>query len=473
MKRTKDTSALFGSAKALFVLLLLVVPFMLTAANSAFAQDPFSGNPVAKIARELSPAVVNIDVETMVTRSIHPFADDPFFRQFFGEEHRRFSRTIPMKGRGSGFIVSKDGHILTNNHVIDGADKITVTFSDGRTFEAKVLGKDPTFDLAVIKIDAKDLPFLELGDSDATEVGEWVVAIGNPFGLEHTVTVGVVSAKNRSIHAENVNFDGFLQTDAAINPGNSGGPLLNLGGEVVGINTAIVPFAQGIGFAVPVNMAKQVMDDLIEFGRVKRGWLGVYIQSLTKEFAEAYGVKEENGAVVSDVLRDSPAEKAGLQRGDVILEVNGSGVKNHQEFVMKIRQKLAGEKVTLTIIRQKKNIKVDVTLDEMPGNEKQTDSRIGGSKMLTNLGLEVGEMTEDIRKQNNLRKDEGVLITAVEDGAMAQRAGIRENDVLLEVNGVRLSGLSDLDKADVKGNSVVLLIMRDSRSFFVSIRTGQ
>lgn len=472
MKGTKNTGAFFGSAKAFFVLLVLVVPFLPTA-DTAFAQDPFSGNPVAKIARELSPAVVNIDVETMVTRSVHPFANDPFFRQFFGEEQRRFSRTVPMKGRGSGFIVSKDGHIITNNHVIDGADKITVTFSDGRTFEAKVLGKDPTFDLAVIKIDGNDLPVLELGDSEATEVGEWVVAIGNPFGLEHTVTVGVVSAKNRSIHAGNVNFDGFLQTDAAINPGNSGGPLLNLEGKVVGINTAIVPFAQGIGFAVPVNMAKQVMDDLIEFGRVKRGWLGVYIQPLTKEFAEAYGVKEENGAVVSDVLRDSPAEKAGLQRGDVILEVDGSGVKNHQEFVMKIRQKLAGDKVTLTVIRQKKNIKVDVPLGEMPGNEKQTASRTGGSKVLTTLGLEVGEMTEDIRKQNNLRKDEGVLIAAVEEGSMAQRAGIRENDVLLEVNGVRLSGLSDLEKADVKGNSVVLLIMRDSRSFFVSIRTGK
>ncbi|HPR90543.1 MAG TPA: PDZ domain-containing protein, partial [Synergistaceae bacterium] len=204
-----------------------------------------------------------------------------------------------------------------------------------------------------------------------------------------------------------------------------------------------------------------------------RAWLGVYIQPLTKEFAEAYGVKEENGAVVSDVLRDSPAEKAGLQRGDVILEVDGSGVKNHQEFVMKIRQKLAGDKVTLTLIRQKKNIKVDIPLGEMPGNEKQAASRTGGSKMLTSIGLEAGEMTDDIRKQNNLRKDEGVLITAVEDGSMAQRAGIRENDVLLEVNGVRLSGLSDLDKADVKGNSVVLLIMRDSRSFFVSIRTGQ
>ncbi len=472
MKSSKHALQFFMSGKILLAMLALLVSSVSTT-HAAFAQDPFTGNPVAKIARELSPAVVNIDVEATVTRSVHPFANDPFFRQFFGEEFRNFSRTVPMKGRGSGFIVSKDGHIITNNHVIDGADKITVTFSDGRTFEAKVLGKDPTFDLAVIKIEGNGLPVLELGDSDKTEVGEWVVAIGNPFGLEHTVTVGVVSAKNRSIHAGNVNFDGFLQTDAAINPGNSGGPLLNLKGEVVGINTAIVPFAQGIGFAVPVNMAKQVMNDLIEFGRVKRGWLGVYIQPLTKEFAEAYGVTEENGAVVSDVLRDSPAEKAGLQRGDVILEVDGNSVKNHQEFVMKIRQKLAGDKVTLSIVRQKKNTKVDVTLGEMPGNERQAGSRDGGSKVLKTLGMEVAPMTDDVQKQNNLRKDEGVLVTSVEDGSMAQRAGIRENDVLLEVNGVRLSGLSDLDKVDVKSNSVVLLVMRDSRTFFVSIRSRQ
>ncbi|MDI9370521.1 MAG: DegQ family serine endoprotease [Synergistota bacterium] len=440
-------------------------------ATPSFAQDPFTDNPVAKIAKELSPAVVNIDVEAMVTRSMSPFGDDPIFRQFFGEEFRRFSRTIPMKGRGSGFIVSKDGHIITNNHVVDGADKITATFADGRTFEAKVLGKDPTFDLAVLKIEGNDLPFLELADSDKTEVGEWVVAIGNPFGLEHTVTVGVISAKNRSIHAGNVNFDGFLQTDAAINPGNSGGPLLNLRGEVVGINTAIVPYAQGIGFAIPVNMAKQVMNDLIEFGKVRRGWLGVTIQPLTREFAEAYGVDGENGAVVSDVMPDSPAEKAGLHRGDVILEVDGASVKNHQEFVMKIRQMLAGTKVKLTVVRQKKTIEIDATLGDMPGSEVRAVPGEGGAKALKGLGIEVSSVTDEVRKKNGLKKDEGVLISSVEEGSMAQRAGIRENDVILEMNGLRLSGLSDLDRVDDKSGSAVLLIMRDSRTFFVSIRT--
>ena len=472
MKPANRRSQFFGTSKALIAAVLVLSALLASA--PAFAQDPLSGNPVAKIARELSPAVVNIDVEAMVTRPVHPFADDPFFRQFFGEEFRRFSRTVPMKGRGSGFIVSREGHILTNNHVVDGADKITVTFSEGKVHDAKVLGKDPTFDLAVLKIDGngKDFPVLELGDSDKSEVGEWVVAIGNPFGLEHTVTVGVISAKNRSIHAGKVNFDGFLQTDAAINPGNSGGPLIDLNGRVVGINTAIVPYAQGIGFAVPVNMAKQVMDDLIRYGSVKRGWLGVYIQPLTSDFAEAYGIDEENGAVISDVLADSPAEKAGLQRGDVILTVNGEKIKDHQEFVSRIRQRLSGEKVTLGIIRQKRKTDVPVTLGEMPGNEGAAiTAGSGGAKMLKDLGLEVAPVSEEVQKKHNLKNREGLAVTAVEEGSYAARGGIREGDILLEVNGIRLKNTADLEKAaSGRGRSTVLLVWRDGRTFFVSIR---
>ena len=457
-----------------FLFLGAILLISLLSVSPLFAQDPFSGNPVAKIAKELSPAVVNIDVEAMVTRSVNPFADDPLFRQFFGDEYKRFSRTIPMKGRGSGFIVSKEGHILTNNHVVEGADKITATFSDGTVHEAKVLGKDPTFDLAVLKIEGKnDYPFLELGDSDRTEVGEWVVAIGNPFGLEHTVTVGVLSAKNRSIHAENVNFDGFLQTDAAINPGNSGGPLLDISGKVVGINTAIVPYAQGIGFAVPVNMAKQVMDDLIKFGRVKRGWLGVYIQPLTKEFADNYGIDGENGAIVSDVMDDSPASKAGLERGDVILTVGSDKVKNSQDFVSKIRNRLAGEKVSLGVVRNRKKITVDVVLGEMPGNEGVITSGTDGAKMLRGLGLEVAPVTPEIQRKNKLRSSDGLVVTSVADGSVAQRAGLREGDILLEVNGSRLADPKDLEKmAQGRGNSTVLLVWRDGRTFFVSIRGG-
>lgn len=466
---TVRTSA-FGRMRlcmAVFVALTLLV------SGSAFAavQDPFTGNPVARIAREHSDAVVNIDVEGTVQQS-SPFADDPIFRHFFGDQFRDFSRSVPMKGRGSGFLVSKDGHILTNNHVVEKADKITVTFSNGETHDAKVLGKDPTFDLAVLKIGGNSYPFLELGDSDKTEVGEWVVAIGNPYGLEHSVTVGVISAKNRSVHASDVDFDGFLQTDAAINPGNSGGPLIDLQGQVVGINTAIIPFAQGIGFAVPINMAKQIMDDLIKFGEVKRAWLGVYIQPLTKDFAEAYGVKEETGAIVGDVVQDSPADKAGIRRGDVLLSINGEKVKNPQEIVTKIRQKLAGDKVTIELVRQRKTQKVDVTLGEVPGREGTV--RAAGedkSQVLKKIGIEVGPVTEQMQREMKLKSRDGMAVLSVENGSMAQRAGIRTNDILLEVNGERVTGIQSLnDIATKKGSSTVLLVWRDGRTFFISIR---
>lgn len=475
MKESEKRFTVFKLRSAAMTAALILA--VLIAGAPAFAQDPFSGNPVAKIAKELSPAVVNIDVEAMVTRSVHPFANDPFFRQFFGDEFQKFSKTVPMKGRGSGFIVSKEGRVLTNNHVVEGADKITVTMSDGEVYDAVVLGKDPTFDLAVLKIDGKgkDFPVIELGDSDKTEVGEWVVAIGNPLGLEHSVTVGVVSAKNRSIHAGNVNFDGFLQTDAAINPGNSGGPLIDLNGRVVGINTAIVPYAQGIGFAIPVNMAKQVMDDLVKFGSVKRGWLGVYIQALTRDFAEAYGIEEDHGAVVSDVMSDSPAEKAGLKRGDVIITVNGEKVKDHQQLVNKIRQRMSGEKVSLGVISQGKKTNVTVILGEIPGNEGgAVTSGSEGARMLKSIGIEAAPVTEEIQKKLELKSREGLAVTSVTEGSAAASGGIREGDILLEINGVRLKNPSDLEKAAVSRKaSTVLLVWREGRTFFVSVRGGK
>lgn len=464
VKRTCNVIAFIAVLAALFGVM---------STTPILAQDVFTGNPVAKIAKETSPAVVNIDVETMVTRSVMPFPDDPIFRQFFGDEFQRFSRTIPMKGRGSGFVVTEEGQILTNNHVVEGADKITVTLSDGRTFPAKVLGTDPTFDLAVIKIEAKKLPVLNLGDSDRLEVGEWVVAIGNPFGLEHTVTVGVVSAKNRSIHAGDVNFEGFLQTDAAINPGNSGGPLINLSGEVVGINSAIVPYAQGIGFAIPINMAKQVMNDLVKYGKVKRGWLGVYVQPLTKEFASAYGVKEEEGAVISDVVPGSPAAKAGLQRGDVVTAVNGNKIKNHQDFVYKIRQSMAGDKVEIDIVRKRDVQKVTVKLTEVsssPDGAEDTTQAPKTSELLSTIGLRVSDVTSQLRSKYGLKRDDGIVIVGVEAGSFAMRSGIREGDMILEANGRKIAKVSDLDRAvGEKDRSVVLLLARDGRTFFVSM----
>lgn len=448
--------------------LLVAFAFFIAQVPPAIAQDVFTGNPIAKIAEVSSPAVVNIDVETVVTTSMSPFPDDPFFKQFFGEDFKRFRKSVPMKGRGSGFIISKDGRILTNDHVVEDADKVTVALSDGRTFDAKVLGKDPTFDLAVIKIDAHDLPVLELGDSDTIKVGEWVVAIGNPFGLEHTVTAGVVSAKNRSIHAGEVNFDGFLQTDAAINPGNSGGPLIGLDGKVVGINSAIIPYAQGIGFAVPINMAKDVVDDLVRYGKVNRGWLGVYIQPISEEFAKAYDLRSNDGAVVSDVVPDSPAEKAGIMRGDVLIKLNNEAIKDPGQFVSMVRKCAAGDEVSIDLIRHGKEQKITVKLGEVDSSDREKS----GSKYRTvdKIGIEIANITDDLAKSFNLSDKEGVVITKVEDDSIAERMGLKAGDVILEVNGVKINNTSQWSRVETKNpKALAMLIEREGRTFFVSM----
>jgi serine protease Do len=457
----------FTKVGVLFLLGMLAVSVPLEAL-AATSSDPFTGNPIAKIAQNASPAVVNIDTETLVRQPMFPLIDDPFFRQFFGEEWRRFTQVIPMKGKGSGFIVSKEGHVLTNNHVVEGADKITVTLSDGRQFDAKIVGRDPTFDLAVIKITASDLPVLPLGDSDAIQVGEWVVAIGNPFGLEHTVTVGVISAKNRSIRAGNLSFDGFLQTDAAINPGNSGGPLLDLDGKVVGINTAIIPYAQGIGFAIPVNMAKSVMDDLVSYGRVRRGWLGVYLQPLTKDFAKAYGIKIDKGAVVADVVSGSPADKAGIKRGDVITGIDGAEIKDPQDLVFQIRKRMAGDRVNLEVVNQSGRRSIAVTLGEIPGQSEEPRTR--RTSLEESLGVEVSPVTPTLKEEFSLPDQRGLVVTKVKSGSPADRVGLREGDMILEANGSAIESVEDLERASQSRDIVVLLVWRNGRTFFVSLR---
>jgi len=455
-------------------LVLIVLPLETrvaksSSAGSAGSNDPITGNPIVKIAQDASPAVVNIDTEVLVRQPLFPFADDPFFEQFFGDELRQFSQVVPMKGKGSGFIVSKDGYILTNNHVIEGADKITVTLADGRQFDAKIVGKDPTFDLAVIKVKASNLPVLALGDSDAVQVGEWVVAIGNPFGLEHTVTVGVISAKNRSVRAGNLSFDGFLQTDAAINPGNSGGPLLNLDGKVVGINTAIIPYAQGIGFAIPVNMAKGVIDDLVNYGKVRRGWLGVYAQPLTPDFIQAYGLKVKKGVVVADVVPNSPADKVGIKRGYVITKVEGTDIENPQDLVFQIRKHNAGDKIKLEVVTQSGSKSITVTLEELPGQVEAP--RVEGTDLGNTLGIQVSPVTPALREKYNLPQGGGVVVTGVKPGSTGDAIGIQEGDVILEANGLPVNTVDDLKKALKKSSdTIVLLIWRDGRTFFVSLR---
>jgi len=465
-----------------FLFVFLAVLFIAVYSTVAFAEDslPFSSsilqdNPVKKIAKELSPAVVNIDVETIVTQSfggLGGLENDPFFRRFFGEEFNRFRRSIPMKGRGSGFIVSKEGQILTNNHVVDGADKITVTLSNGKTYDAKIVGKDPTFDLAIIKIEgSEDFPVIEMGDSDEIEVGDWVVAIGNPYGLEHTVTVGVISAKNRSVRAQNVNFDGFLQTDAAINPGNSGGPLIGLDGKVVGINTAILPFAQGLGFAVPVNMAKQIMNDLVEFGAVKRGFLGVSVQNLSKEFIEAFELETEEGVVIGDVLTGEAAEKAGLRRGDVITHINGDLVKNVTAFVNKIRNFPPNTKIKLNVIREKEKLIVEVELGTMPG---AVTEQVGpGLEILRKLGITASPVNKELQNKYKIDNERGLIITNVAQGSDAHIVGLAEGDVIFDVNNIRVNSIEDLNRAVANRKSLAFLIWRDGKTFYVPLKMPQ
>ena len=472
-----------------FLAFTLTLALILVSSGSVFAVSTNQNNPVVSIVKNASIAVVNIDVEKTAKRSVSPFPfdDDPFFKHFFGDSFRDFSRSVPMKGRGSGFIVTKDGQILTNNHVVDGVDKITVSvlLTDGnkKTYTAKILGNDPTYDLAVIKIDPDErLPILELGDSDAVEVGEQVVAIGNPYGFEHTITAGVISAKNRSIHTQDVNFDDFLQTDAAINPGNSGGPLLNMDGKVVGINTAIIPYAQGLGFAIPVNKAKEIMSDLVSYGRVKRGWLGVSIRDIDKTIAKAYGVKGTEGAMINDVFKGDPADKAGIKRGDVVIKINGSKIKDANAFVQKVRTLAPNSTAKLVLIRKGKEMTINVKLGERhdtadgrpeaSGRDDKAVSTSRGYDALKEFGISrVAAVTDSLRKQYKISSgSEGLVITGIDrNSQVASDGSVREGDLILEVNSVEVKTTDDLKKAVGSDDSIALMIERENSTFVVVI----
>lgn len=326
-------------------------------------------NAVSYIVEQTGPAVVKIDTIAKVTTQFNPFFNDPFFKEFF-DDNFFFGqpKTETRTGLGSGFIFSKDGYILTNEHVIDGADKIKVTVQGyEKPFDAKVVGSDYDLDLAILKIDApKDLPYLNMGDSDKIKAGDWVVAIGNPYGLDHTVTVGVISAKGRPITIKDRNYENLLQTDASINPGNSGGPLLNLKGEVIGINTAINAQAQGIGFAIPTSTVKGVLQQLLEKGKIVRPWLGVVIQEVTPDLAEYFKLDSLDGAIISYVAPGSPAAKAGLSRGDVILEIDKKPVKNPNDVVEIIENSKINQKVVILINRYGKTHYVTAVIKEKP-----------------------------------------------------------------------------------------------------------
>ncbi|ABO49181.1 peptidase S1 and S6, chymotrypsin/Hap [Desulforamulus reducens MI-1] len=326
-------------------------------------------NAIADIVEKVSPAVVKITTVVAVKGYIdnNPFLNDPFFRQFFGEN----AQPKYQSGLGSGFIISKDGYILTNDHVVEGAQKISVLVKGyKKPYEAKLIGADPSMDLAVLKIEGKEFPTLPLGDSKKIRVGNWVIAIGSPFGLEDTVTIGVISAKERPLEIDNRTFEHLLQTDASINPGNSGGPLLNLNGEVIGINTAINAQAQGIGFAIPTSTVKEIIDDLIQQGKVKRPWLGVQIQPVTQDIANFLGYDGTTGAVIYGVVPDGPAAKAGIQEGDIVLSIDDTKIDDPDTLIKTMQKKKVGTKVSMKVFRKGKTIQITVLTDERPANVK-------------------------------------------------------------------------------------------------------
>src|SRR5438046_2174269 len=379
-------------------------------------------------ADRVTPAVVNVSA---VPRKQSAEEAPERFREFFGEEfYERFFRRRPReeaRASGSGVLVDPRGYVLTNNHVIENAQDITVRLSDGRKFTAKLVGRDPKTDLAVLKVEAPaPLPAAELGDSDHLRVGQWAIAIGNPFGLELTVTVGIISATARNLVGV-ATYENFIQTDASINPGNSGGPLLNLDGKVIGINTAIVAAGQGIGFSIPINQAKEVMRQLIASGRVVRGWLGIAIQDVTDELAGTFGVKE--GVLVAEVMKGGPAEAAGVRQGDVIVELNGAPIKEVPELQRRVAAVAPGQPVRLKVIRERKPVALSVTVTEMPAEEPV----LAGAPEDEGWGLSVEPLSGDAAAQLGLTIAAGLLVTDVVAGSPADKAGLRRGDVIVEV----------------------------------------
>jgi serine protease Do len=430
----------------------------------------------AEVADVARPAVVNISTTSTVTMDENPFGNmlnDPFFRHFFGDQFGNpgQQRKYKSSALGSGVIVSRDGYILTNNHVVKGADEIKVTLYDKREFKGKVVGTDPRTDLAVVKIDARNLPTLALGDSGKLKTGDLVLAIGNPFGLNQTITMGIVSAVGRS-NIGLADYEDFIQTDAAINPGNSGGALVNTSGELVGINTAIYSTSggyMGIGFAIPSDMAKAVLENIIKHGKVIRGWLGVSIQDLTPDLAKALKIKETAGALVSGVEKDSPADKAGLKRGDLITRVDSKNISDSITLRNLIASNAPGTKVAITIIRDGKEQTITVTLGEY--KEHAAAKKTEYDNVLK--GVSVQDLTPALRDKLGLPENvNGVVITGVSPDLAGQRL-LQPNDVIQEVNRTVIQNVQDYDHAVSKigkKDTVLLLVYRDGGSIYLTIQ---
>jgi serine protease Do len=471
---------LTAAGRTLLISLVYLMTLVVDARSEAKDTTQFVGFPqsFADLAERAKPAVVNISTSSKVKMQGNPFrffqGEDEegqlreFFKRFFGEIPDRERK---QQSLGSGFIIGSDGQIITNNHMIEGAEEIKVKLSDGREFKAKVIGRDPKTDLALIKIASpvERLPVLELGDSDRMRVGDWVLAVGIPFGLEHTVTQGIISATGRVIGSGP--YDNFLQTDAPINPGNSGGPLVNLKGEVIGINTAIVSGGQGLGFAIPSSLAKSIISQLKEKGKVVRGWMGVSIQSVTPDLAESFGMKEAKGALVGDVNPGSPAQKAGLKRGDIIVAYDGKSIKDSNDLPRYVAETPVGKRVDVDIIRDGKEKRVPVQIQEMTEEKAaapQTEEAEGG---VDSLGMKLDDLNAKWQQHLGITEKSGVLVVAVEDGSAADDAGIETGDLVKEVDRKPVRNLAEYNAAveKAKGRTVLLLLQRGKQTFYVSL----
>ena len=443
-------------------------------------QMPLTTGTFAKVAEAIKPAVININTVSKGAGGspgggrtpFEEFFGEEFFRRFFGDVPER----IPQRSLGSGVIIDPSGIALTNAHVVEKATEIEVITLDGNKHKAKVIGADKKTDLAVLKLDdgKGKFPFARLGDSDKIQVGDWVIAVGSPFGLQSTVTAGIISAKARQLGQGP--FDDFLQTDAAINPGNSGGPLVNMQGEVVGINTAIVAGGSGIGFAIPANMARKIYTELSTKGRVTRGWLGVSIQPLTPELARSFGTKDTKGVLISDVVPDSPAAKAGLKPGDILLEFEGKKTEAPGDLQRSVGLAAPGTEVKAKVWREGAEKTVDVKIGEAP-DDREAQQRGGPGKTTPSaLGLDVRPITPEVARQLNLRTNEGVIVARVDEGSPAAEAGIQRGDVIREINRQKVRNQADYDRLvkDVKdGDRLTVLLQRGPMSLYVAFTVGR
>jgi len=474
----------------IFIKILLVNLIILSALSLADAQTPTisrdsinflqrTGEAMAEVAAAVKPAIVNISIvktEKVSSSDMDPFLNDPFFKKFFGDRrgYQEKPREHKSMSLGSGVIVSEDGYILTNNHVIKNADAIKVLLSDKREFKGRVIGSDPKTDLSVIKIDADNLTTIEMGNSDRLKVGELVLAVGSPYGLNQTITMGIVSAVGRA-NVGIADYEDFIQTDAAINPGNSGGALVNVQGQIVGINTAIFSTTggyQGIGFAIPSNMAKAVMESLINKGKVTRGWFGVSIQSITPELAAQFGLENDYGTLVADVIVGSPAEEAGLMRGDVIIKFNGKPADEPYNLRNIVAATLPNEEVVLEIIRNGEPMTINVIIGELPDDIRKVKTEFKNALR----GINVQNLTPDINRQLDLPdRIRGVVVTEIEGGSPAETA-LLPGDVILEITRKAVSSVSDYEEIVSKikpDQDILLLVFRRGATSFITINAEE